>query len=93
MLPKVGSNAFSRRASNPSAYLLDHDHQRIRKQKRPGDSESELGSGLRIGGDSARIVVSDAPVMRPGPSIRISLGLLGATTPLRDFLFFFDSAF
>src|SRR5450759_2254197 len=60
MLPKVGSNAFSRRASNPSAYLLDHDHQRIRKQKRPGDSESELGSGLRIGGDSARIVVRRA---------------------------------
>src|SRR5450631_550627 len=57
MLPKIGSDTFAGRASNSRAYLLNRDHQRIRKQKRPCDGETELGARLRIGGNSARIVI------------------------------------
>jgi hypothetical protein len=36
---------------------LDRDHQRQREHHRPQHRETELGTGLRVGSDTARIVV------------------------------------
>jgi hypothetical protein len=43
--------------TDPTADLLNHRHQRIAEKHGPTDSKAQLGSGLRICRDAARIVV------------------------------------
>src|SRR4030095_3925279 len=60
MLPQVVRNHVSCGASEARGNDLDPDHQRRREQHAPQHAEPELGAGLRIGGDAARIVVGGA---------------------------------
>jgi hypothetical protein len=56
----VSGDAAPRRTADPGADLLNDCHQRICEQQRPTNSEPELGTRLRIGSNSARIIVGGA---------------------------------
>src|SRR6202043_827471 len=57
ILSNVARYAAPGDPADPTADLLNHRHQRIAEKHRPTDGEAQLGSGLRIGRDAARIVV------------------------------------
>src|SRR5580658_7463154 len=60
MLAEVGGDALAGNAADPCADLLDRHHQRPGEQHDPARRIAELGSGLRIGGDAAGVVVGRA---------------------------------
>lgn len=57
---KVGRAPAPGGASDPRADFLDRGHQRVAEEYRPDDAEPELGVGLGIGRNAARIVVGCA---------------------------------
>ena len=59
-LVDVGSQALAGRPTDPRREHLDADHQRRRQEQRPDEAEAELGAGLRVGRDAARVVVGGA---------------------------------
>lgn len=59
MFAKVGRDPVPGGASDPRADFLDRGHQRV-AEYRPDDAEPELGAGLGIGRNAARIVVGCA---------------------------------
>ncbi len=57
MPPQVAGDAVSGDAADAGADLLDRHHQRIAEHQRPGQAKAELRADLRIGRDTAGIVV------------------------------------
>jgi hypothetical protein len=55
--PEIGGEAAAGDGADARADDLDRDHERGREKHRPAQRVAELGSGLRVGRDAARIVV------------------------------------
>jgi hypothetical protein len=66
MRPQSSGNAVSRGTADTCADGLNDYHQGEGQQQRPAQAEPELRSRLRVGGDSAGIVVGRAG-NQPGP--------------------------
>lgn len=55
--PHIDGKPRARNPSDPCTHELDRGHQRVGQQHGPQHVEAKLGSGLRIGGNAARVIV------------------------------------
>jgi len=58
MTSQIRRQAMAAHRTDPGAHDLNGDHERIGQQDGPQHVEAELRTRLRIGGDTARVVVS-----------------------------------